>query len=336
MKHLLLALTLAALPLPVVAQNGLTTQIVQTHILPRFDHLAQTAGTLAQTATHDCTATSPALRAAYHAAFDAWIIASHLRFGPSEVDDRAFAIAFWPDSRGVTPKALARLIADQDPIAFRPDQYSDVSIAARGLYALEFLLYDERFSSAGDPAYRCALIRTIAADTAAMTAAIFAQWDTETARLMSNPTPTGPYRSDREALQELFKALSTGLQFAAETRLGRPLGTFEKPRPNRAEAWRSARSARNLALSLMTLQGLAADLASDDAPLMGDLDDAFMRAQVQLVNLRDPVFAGVATPQSRLRVEILQQSINAIRTVVLGRLGPKLGVVAGFNALDGD
>jgi len=34
--------------------------------------------------------------AAYHVAFDAWMSVSHLRFGPSEADDRAFAIAFYP------------------------------------------------------------------------------------------------------------------------------------------------------------------------------------------------------------------------------------------------
>ncbi len=50
----------------------------------------------------------PVLTEAYHAAFDAWIKTSHLRFGPSEVNDRAFALAFWPDSRGQYPRRWRR------------------------------------------------------------------------------------------------------------------------------------------------------------------------------------------------------------------------------------
>ena len=48
------------------------------------------------------------------------------------------------------------------------------------------------------------------------------------------------------------------------------------------------------------------------------------------------MFAGVATPQSRIEVEALQQAIDRIRVIVESRLGPALGVAAGFNSLDGD
>ena len=91
--------------------------------------------------------------------FDAWVGVSHLRFGPSEQDDRAFALAFWPDPRGSTPKALAALIRDEDPVVSNPDDFSTVSIAARGFYALEFLLFDPQFATAENTDYLCALIQ---------------------------------------------------------------------------------------------------------------------------------------------------------------------------------
>ncbi len=50
----------------------------------------------------------------------------------------------------------------------------------------------------------------------------------------------------------------------------------------------------------------------------------------------DPTFAGVATPQGRLRIEILQQSVAALRDTALAELGPELDVGIGFNAADGD
>lgn len=68
--------------------------ILEDHILPRFEQLAEQSHRFATQATNDCGPTSEALRSAYASAFDAWVSASHLRIGPSEVDDRAFALAF--------------------------------------------------------------------------------------------------------------------------------------------------------------------------------------------------------------------------------------------------
>ena len=122
MTRFILALIAAVLPLgALLADTSPTARIVETHIMPRFTELAARSAALAAAADTDCTADAPELRASYGAAFDAWVGASHLRFGPSETDGRAFALAFWPDPRGTTPRALQALIADQDPIATAPD-----------------------------------------------------------------------------------------------------------------------------------------------------------------------------------------------------------------------
>ncbi|MEO0388878.1 MAG: peptidase M75, partial [Pseudomonadota bacterium] len=62
----------------------------------------------------------------------------------------------------------------------------------------------------------------------------------------------------------------------------------------------------------------------------------FERALDRANALDDPVFAGVTDPPGRLRVEVLQQSVDAIRQVLRQEVGPTLGITAGFNALDGD
>ena len=129
-------------------------------------------GSLAEAAEAGCAPVSDALRRAYHRAFDAWITVSHLRFGPAETEDRAFALAFWPDGRGKTPKTLGTLIDGSDPVVATPEEFRTVSVAARGFYALEFLLYDQAFGGRGDADYRCALIRAMTADIAATSAAI--------------------------------------------------------------------------------------------------------------------------------------------------------------------
>jgi predicted lipoprotein len=336
MKRFLLIAVLAVAPVIANAQTATIDDIVDAHILPRFQALANTSSHLATTAQIDCSVMSPALQAAYNDAFDAWIVASHLRFGPTEVDDRAFALAFWPDSRGATPRSLIALLTDQDPVIALPEDYAQVSVAARGFYAMEFLMYDEAVSGTGNADDRCTLVQTVATDVAATSAVILVGWQTDYAARLKKPNASGTYRSEEEVLQELFKALVTGLQFTSETRLGRPLGTFERPRPTRAEVWRSDRSARHVDLSLTALSDLALRLSSNDPNLSERIATGFRRAIALLSGLDDPVFSGVAAPQPRIKVEVLQQSIDNIRALVRDELGPTLGVAAGFNSLDGD
>ena len=335
MKHLLAASVIAILPGHLSAQT-ITADIVNNYVAPRYAALAEAGQALSDTAATDCAATSDPLRTAYGAAFDTWIAASHMRFGPSETDDRAFALAFWPDGRGATPKALGSLIRDEDPIAESPDAYRDMSIAARGFYAMEFLLYDETISALGDADYRCQLVRTVATDIASLTQDIATDWVDSYAALLTNPSDDGVYRTDLEAMQELFKALTTGLQLTSEARLGRPLGTFDQPRPRRAEAWRSGRSARHVAVALESLADLGSRLSADDPELQESLDAAFTRALTQIAALDDPAFAGVASPASRIKVEAIRSRVEEIREIAENELGSSLGVASGFNALDGD
>lgn len=329
--------TALLLPLGAQAQDRapILMDVTETHILPRFAQLAGTTESLATTAQIECTPDSNNLRAAYGAAFDSWISASHLRFGPTETDDRAFAMAFWPDTKGFTPKALSRLIGAEDYAVDSPESYAETSIAGRGFLALERMLYDPAMAEQGSAEYRCALIRAITTDIDQNAEAMNADWQTYAPNL-TQPDGNSPYRSGDEAMQELFRALTTGLEFTADTRLGRPLGTFERPRPNRAEARRSERSLRHVELSLIALRDLAARLSFDHPEIAADLDAAFSRAIDRARSLDDPALAGVATPQGRIRIEALQQSINDIREITSTELGPTLGISAGFNSLDGD
>ncbi|WP_421704529.1 imelysin family protein [Aliiroseovarius sp.] len=313
--------------------------VLDSHVLPRFTALAEATETLKTTAADSCTPdgpAGPALEQAFHAAFDAWIGASHLRFGPTEAEDRAHAMAFWPDTKGFTKKALNRLIGAESDIVVAPERFADSSIAGRGLFALEYLLFDENMRTNGPAQYRCALATAIATDLDRNADAILADWRDSYADQMRTPGEDTPFRSDEEALQVLYQSLLTGLQFSADTRLGRPLGTFDRPRPRRAEAWRSQRSLANLTASLAALEELSALLAKGHDEVAGKLTDDFTRLGDMTDALEDPTFAGVADPMTRFRIEAIQTAINAIRETVTWQLGNALGVQEGFNALDGD
>ncbi|GAB5445729.1 imelysin family protein [Gymnodinialimonas sp.] len=330
----------AALVLPQSAATqpvpNIISEAVETHILPRYAALVADTAAMASVTQEACLPGDPEFEAAFHAAFDAWIDVSHITFGPVETDGRYFALSFWPDTRGMTGRSLTGLIADEDAAVADPAEYATVSVAARGFYALEFLLYNPEVSSMGNPAYRCALAQAIATDIAATSQLIHDQWLSEFAPLMLSAGSNERFQSPDEAMRVLFGALTTGLEFTADLRLGRPLGSFEAPRPNRAEARRSGRSARHVDRSLQALADLARILSQTDPELQSDIDAQFSSAVERLRALEEPTFAAVADPQGRIRIEVLQQRIQDVRALIATQLGPSLGVAAGFNSLDGD
>ncbi|MGP3698231.1 imelysin family protein [Rhodobacter sp. NSM] len=297
-------------------------------ILPGYE--AFTAATEALDAAAEADCRPDALRTPWNAAFDAWMGISHLRLGPSETDGRALAIAFWPDPKGSGARTQARILSAADPALLDPERFAEVSVAARGLFALERLLYDPALS--GD--YACALTRATAADLARMAAELETDWRETFAPLVLTAGEPGNDRflTPAEARQALFTQLMSGLEFTADQRLGRPLGTFDRPRPERAEARLSGRGLRNVELSLAALERLALALA----PQSPRTRDGFERVRERAAALDDPRFEGVSDPPGRLRVEILQQRLHALRDVLQAEVGGALGVSVGFNAADGD
>lgn len=301
------------------------------HILPALDDFATAAERLDRAAADDCVPAT--VIPAFHAAFDAWMPLADLRLGPSETG--ALGIAFWPDTRGFTRRTLAQFIAGEDPVAFDPEAYDEVSIAARGFFALEMLLFDPAFSDYGPGGYRCALVRAIATDLAEQAEALTLAWrDGFAATLRSAGAPgNATYLDSGEALRALYTQLLAGLEFTADQRLGRPMGTFEHPRPTRAEAWRSGRSLRNVLLAVDAAQALAHAQADGDLP---QTDAAAARIHTLAERISDPGFQDVTDPQERLHVEVLQQAVRALRAAIEAEIGAPMGIAPGFNSQDGD
>ena len=290
-----------------------------------YDRFAATSAVLAARAAQTCAAED--LAAPYADAVDAWMAVQNLRLGPAEAEGRALAILFWPDPKGLGRRAQMALFGDdrvQDP-AFLAAQ----SVAARGFPGLERLLWPEA-PLPGDP---CPLIRATAADLARLGADIAADWPDEVALLLTaGELGNATFLAPEEARQALFTQLVTGLDVLADQRLGRPIGTFDKPRPDLAEGRAAGRSLANVIAALRGMQAQAAALAPEAVKTQA----AFDRALAGAAALDDPVFAGVATPAGRLKVEILQQAVRQTRATALAEIGAALGVGLGFNSQDGD
>ena len=322
MRALTLALMLIATP--ALADFPET---VQRHILPGYQALAESTAALATEAEKTCDVA--ALEPAYNAAYDAWMAVQHLRFGPVETDGRGLAILYWPDPKALGAKAQKGLLAG-DPAKLTPAAFAEQSVAARGLLSLERLFYPAE-PLAADP---CPLIRATATDLAATSAKVFEEWQGGFAETLITAGEVGNkvYLTRPEARQVLFTQVVTGLEFLDDQRLGRPLGEFDAPHPERAEARASGRSARNVLLSLQALRQMVETLTPDAPKTVAAFDHAIHLAET----LDDPAFAGIADPGKRLKVEILQQAVDHVRELVMSELAPELDVGIGFNAADGD
>jgi hypothetical protein len=324
-SHLANPLRVAALALALAAPAAAdTAAVVSDHARPGYEAFAQATAQLAGIDTCDLET----LRPAFHKAYDTWMQVAHLHLGPSEDDGRALAILFWPDPKRLGAKAQTALLT-ADPAALSPEAMAQHSVAARGLSGLERLLYPAEAL----PADPCLLIQATSDDLARMAEDLAAGWGPFGDSLLAAGQPGNDrFLSGNEATQALFTQLATGLEFIADRRIGRPLGTFDKPRPDLAEGAASGRALANILLSLQALRDLARTLSPDSAKTLAAFDHAIGLAQ----DLNDPDLQGIKDPQGWLKLEILQQAVRATRETAIAELGAVLGVELGFNSQDGD
>lgn len=318
------ALCLAAAP----ALAGVPEAVDE--ILPRLDTFAAATAQLADAAQQDCRPS--ALEYPYTLAFDAWMPLADIRLGPSEGGN--LSIAFWPDAKGATQRMLSRLIDEADPVIGDPVGFTQVSIAVRGLFALDQLLFDPRFADYQPGSYSCALAQTITADLALQAAMLRDNWSGYTSLLL-NPGSEGntAYLDETEAFKAIYTQILSGLEFDADTRLGRPMGTVERPRPTRAEAWRSDRPIRNIEISIRATVALAEALAGAPLPQTRDAADRALEAAGKI---GDRTLQDLDDPTARFRAEVLQTRIRDMKDAIELEVGVPRGIQPGFNAQDGD
>lgn len=328
--RIILTACLTLLALPALADID---AVIDDHILKRHAAFAQGTSALDVAATQDCTPAN--VIPAYHSAFDAWVEVSHIRFGPIEDGGEGLAVAFWPDKKGMIPKTLTRMISGQDAVVNDAAAFAKYSIAARGFFALEQMLFDPKFSDYGKDSYACALTQAITKDLARIAVQTHEGWASGYVIILRTAGAPGNdvFLSEKEGAQALYTNLLGGLEYIRNQRLARPLGSFEKPRPKRAEARRSMRSLRNVIVSLQSIREMVILLADGQAPeTMDALDSAIRYAKT----LEDQVFENLTETAAKFQISSLQEMVAAAHEAAGAEIGAHLNVGAGFNALDGD
>jgi predicted lipoprotein len=232
------------------------------------------------------------------------------------------------------------MAAGEDPVVDDPAAFAGVSVAARGFFALDYLLFDPAAAPIEAQDYRCRLLQAITRDMATTAVRMLARWRDPWAGILTSAgaPDNSVYLAPDESTRALYAALTEALQADVNLRLGRPLGTFEHPQPRRAEAWRSGRSLHDVEVSLETLRSYAATVF---APAIGPDHAAtvavsFDAALAAVGRVGGPIDVAVATTQGRFRVEALQTAIHRVESEIAEHVGPTIGVASGFNAMDGD
>ncbi|MGV8952023.1 MAG: imelysin family protein, partial [Cypionkella sp.] len=281
-----LILALCLLPAIAHAESATVARVLDDVILPGFAELEHSTQALSDAAKSDCRASSPALQDAYNTAFDAWVAVETYRAGPLETNGQGLAIAFWPDVKAATPKTLRTVLAGPIP---QGSDFAETSVAVRGLFALEAMLFDPAFNSYGSDDPGCVLTQAIAADLAQTSAAVNSQWQTEFSPLMRTAGAQGNSRflAPDEVIQQLFTAALTELEYISDVRIGRVLDK-DRPRPNRAEARLSGRSLRDVDLSIAAVTKLAQALAGVEE---SEMFDRLSYVEFAAKKIKDPVFA---------------------------------------------
>ncbi|MDQ0313689.1 imelysin family protein [Amorphus orientalis] len=273
------------------------------------------------------------------------------RFGPAREENRFERLFFWPDRRGIGLRQVQGLLAEEDPSALEVESLQDKSVAVQGLIALDYVLSDDdAVVLAETPAgYRCRYAEAIAGAILATATDIRDGWTGEGGygELMLSAGPDNPiYRSHGEALQEFLEAAREQLQIVSDMKIRAIVG--EEPddaRPKLSPFWRSglvlSSMDANLA-AILTLQndsGLAELLPDDAAFNAGSLAFQIGEARRVLSELAadgTPWIELAEEPEAHGQLLYATIPIDGALEILAERYPAALGLILGFNSLDGD
>ena len=288
-----------------------------------------------------------ALKKTYNDACDAWARAQLVKTGPIGLFLRYDRFAYWPEARNVTQRTLDALLASKDPKDLAADTLAHDSVAAQGLTALERLLYDgdkpeALLKAQGDAAARrVAVGEGIAANLALISKETLAEWtapDGVRAMMSANKPWKSIFADAPEAARLLLTDLATIYRIMHDVKILPVMGkSAEEAKLKSAEAWRSGRSTRDLALNLEASEAMAKPfLASATAAHRNRLNALFATAGKAMAAVPGDLGEAAADSKKRPQVEAARLAIKAVQTELIKNLPGDLGIILGFNSLDGD
>jgi hypothetical protein len=351
----LIALTCAA---PAVAfDHAAAARAAYTrHILPGYERFDSAARAFADRAAALCRDPSPAAlqatRDAARAALLAWGHIEHIRFGPITKEHRIDRLLFYPDTRGIAPRQIARLLNHHDDADIAAAKLAQASVAVQGFTAVDYALFgpgSDKLSNSGGAAFRCRYVSALADGIAKIAAGTLGEWSGAYKATWLEPGgDNATYLSASETSKTLLRAYVTELEAIRLQRLA-PMLTA-KDGGARAHSL-FPESGLGLPFILANTEGVR-DLLTEggftDPALAADEQEQTAMGILESV-VTDLGFAlragnnamagppeGADTADANARLAPLVYSLKNAEETGRSALGALTGQSLGFNSLDGD
>ncbi|WP_424939206.1 imelysin family protein [Aliiroseovarius sp. S253] len=307
---------------------------VLTVIESQFSAFRNESATLAQTAVDFCDggAREPVIDA-LEATWLAWAPLDAYQFGPIEQQAAALTVNFFPDKKNFTGRALHQHLKRPEAEQDDPAIVASSSAALQGLPAIERLLFEDLPT--------CPSLVGVTGNLAHMAQNLYDGWFAANgwADLARGAGPDNPvYLADTEFTKQIYTAIDFSILRLKEHRLARPLGTYERAFPKRAEAWRSGLTNQ---IMISQLEGIIAlvDQGFADAvskPARVEALKTLEELRTRIDSIGAPLAVAVEDPLMRVRIEGIMSKLDYLQTQMDEDLGRDLSVQSGFSAGDGD
>ena len=326
---------------------------IEHMIAPAYRSFAEAATTARTRIGALCAAPSADASAMARDGFAGAVIAfaaiEPFRFGPARRDNRFERLFFWPDRRSRGFRQVVDVIRTEDESAAAPATLEAKSVAVQGLPALDYVLAgrgSETLATA-PVGFRCAYAKALGARIETVAQALSAEWSGPFAGVVRAAGPDNPiYRSHAEALQALLSAAREMLTVVADLKIRGVLGEGgERARPEAAPFAQSGLGLAETRANVEAVQALieAMDLAKalpEDEPSLAS--EISFQIEQGASALRDAEriggdWQGVAdSAEARDRAAYAALALGYAADILRDRLPAALGMIAGFNSLDGD
>ena len=317
---------------------AINTAIIDEVIVPAYRRLADATSAHAKEWQQACDGkvNVDQLKASYHDVADAWAESFHWNSGPITFLLRRDRFYHWPERRNSISKSLRKLLGTEAPEKLKLENFSHVSVAAQGLPAMERMLFE--YTDTLSKPWNCKVAETIAANMAEMANATDKEWRGELAPMLARGEEHPIHFADpKDTLNKLFTELLTGYAIIKDQKILPVMGSSaKKAKPALVEARRSNRFAKNLNINLHTLFVADAIMAqyipADEAKNLAHQRKAI---QEQVKDLPD-FGKAVYDEKGRTEYKAFTTALSALRKDMVDAYTKHLGIVVGFNSLDGD
>lgn len=333
--------------------RSVVRSILEDQVIPDNEAFAAAAQKQQEAIKTLCSAPSPeglqAARDSFKSLALDWSRIEWLSFGPARESNRRETLFFWPDSRGRGLRQVEELAASTDAAQFEATAFAGKSVAVKGLPALEYVL----FSAGADGlltsgSARCAYAGAIAASLQTTARDLANAWSGKggyrDVMLAAGPE-NAEFRNHKEALQKLLTAASEQIQIARDLKL-KPLlleknGAPTPISPPFSDAGMAfeAIAANVDSASAVFLNHASKLLPEESAYRAESLDFEINTARnvlAEIAKQQTPPAELAAEPAARQRLTYLLAPLDGAHTLMATVYPPALGLVMGFNSLDGD